>query len=93
METDRIAELEQLIEKNRVEMTNHINSAIEELKRLQEEFPTNKNAPFSIQEVSDMSLLSRAVIEYDIKQGRLKTVTRGKRKFIPREEAENYLKR
>lgn len=93
METDRIAELEQLIEKNRVEMTNHINSAIEELKRLQEEFPTNKNAPFSIQEVSDMSLLSRAVIEYDIKQGRLKTVTRGKRKFIPREEAHNYLKR
>lgn len=93
METDRIEQLEKLIEKNRVEMTNHLNTAIEELKRLQQEFPTNKNAPFSIKEVADMSLLSRQIIEYDIKQGRLKTVTRGKRKFIPREEAENYLKK
>jgi len=92
METDIIAQLEQIIEKNRVEMTNHINSAIQEIKRVKEKFPTNKNTPFSIQEVADMALLSRQIIEEDIKKGRLKTVTRGKRKFIPREEAHNYLK-
>jgi Fic family protein len=85
-EIDKIREKTEAMEKR-------LDNIIEEIKKHNEiifakPVPTGKL--LTIEEVAKMSGLSRLTVTKDIKLGRLKSIERGQRKFIPQDIAKKY---
>ena len=86
-EIDKIREHTEALEKR---LDNSI-KIIEELNKKIYAKPIQPSKLLSIEEVSKMAGLSRGMVSKDIKLGRLKVIERGKRQFIPQNEAKKYI--
>tara|TARA_R110000765_G_scaffold404076_2_gene500232 strand:- start:57 stop:332 length:276 start_codon:yes stop_codon:yes gene_type:complete len=85
-EIDKIREKTEAMEKR-------LDNIIEEIEKhnkiiFAKPVPTGKL--LTIEEVAKMSGLSRLTVTKDIKLGRLKSIERGQRKFIPQDIAKKY---
>ena len=86
-EIDKIREHTKALEKR---LDNSI-KIIEELNEKIYAKPIQPSKLLTIEEVSKMAGLSRGMVSKDIKLGRLKVIERGKRQFIPPNEAKKYI--